>query len=340
MGDAALGTANGASATRLDCQRVAEAIQRGAAWLARQQAADGSIERDLGIGAYYKAPWALAVAGRSTEAVRLLSWVRREAFSEDGDFGGVRNPTLGAAYPYPNGWIAAAAHKLGHFDLGGRGTRFILSYQDRATGGFFSDRERRGKQEIWVTCMCGLAALWGGYLTEAGRVAGYLRTMLDAQPDVERRFFTAYLPGSGLITDYPADQAIAYVVDVARQEDQWDFMPGIAMAFLGRFYLATGDAEALRTAEEYAAFGRRLNPDRYARHRLTKGGWGGAVMYLATGDGQYLRAARSVAEHYVSTQHSDGYWYDPQNRYRQVSGSTEVLCVLDEMLQALATAVG
>jgi len=77
-----------------------------------------------------------------------------------------------------------------------------------------------------------------------------------------------------------------------------------------RFYLATGDAEALRTAEEYAAFGRRLDPDRYARHRLTKGGWGGAVMYLATGDGQHLRAARSVAEHYVSTQHSDGYWYD------------------------------
>src|SRR5437867_8256792 len=193
MSDVALGPEKTASATRSDCQRVADAIQRGAGWLAQQQAADGSIERDLGIGAYYKAPWALAVAGRSAEAARLLSWVRREAFADDGDFGGARNPTLGAAYPYPNGWVAAAAHKLGHFDLASRGTRFILSYQDRRIGGFFSDRERQGKQEIWVTCMCGLAALWNGYLEEAGLVAGYLRMMLDAQPDVERRFFTAYL---------------------------------------------------------------------------------------------------------------------------------------------------
>jgi len=187
MSDVALGTANGASATRLDCQRVAEAIQRGAAWLARQQAADGSIERDLGIGpttrhrGHWRSPAGVpkrsdscpgcgARRSRRTATLGVSATQPRRRLPVPQRLGRGRGAQAGPLRP------RQPRHAL-HPELPGPGDRRVL-FGPGATG----------QAGNLVTCMCGLAALWGGYLAEAGRVAGYLRTMLDAQPDVERRF--------------------------------------------------------------------------------------------------------------------------------------------------------
>jgi len=317
-------------------------MQRGADWLIRQQAADGSIDRDLGIGAYYKVPWALAVTGHTVEASRLLDWIRKRALGPDGDVTSYRGPAYETCYPYTHGWIAAGAWKIGYLDVARKTMDFLLTLQDPTTGGFFVDKDRLGKQEIWVSCMAGLAALICGRLPAARRVADYLALMLREQPNVEQRFFNVYVPGRGLVTEFAPTEAIEYVVEVGAHELQWDFLPVIALAFLGRLYLATGDAALLEIAAGYDKFARRIGQEDLARWFVSKAGWAGGVMYLATGQARYRQAALHAAEHYVAAQQPDGSWWSipggdtSAERVFQIDATAEVVSLMDEMLQALA----
>ena len=91
-----------------------QAAVRAIKWLLTQQNDDGSMNPvEQGIAAYYKVPYAYSLAGRTPEAVRLLAWIRENAFTEEGDFGGL-HPRIGAHqtfYHYSNSWLIAGAHR-------------------------------------------------------------------------------------------------------------------------------------------------------------------------------------------------------------------------------------
>ncbi|MDF3042910.1 MAG: hypothetical protein K0Q71_5616 [Thermomicrobiales bacterium] len=62
---------------------------RGTAWLLQQLNDDGSIgpvDRDF---TYYRMPWTFTITGHTDAALRQCDWVRRNQFSDDGDFVGV-----------------------------------------------------------------------------------------------------------------------------------------------------------------------------------------------------------------------------------------------------------
>ena len=58
----------------IDIDQLIEAKQRGAQYLLGRQRDDGAVgDPSGGLGAYYKAPWALAAAGHSAAAPRTRS---------------------------------------------------------------------------------------------------------------------------------------------------------------------------------------------------------------------------------------------------------------------------
>ncbi len=57
---------------RIETERLVEAKERGASYVVGRQQEDGVIgDPSEGLGSYYKAPWALAAAGRADEGARL-----------------------------------------------------------------------------------------------------------------------------------------------------------------------------------------------------------------------------------------------------------------------------
>ena len=64
--------------TTISIEQLAEAKQRGAAYLlGRQSDEDGAVgDPSGGLGSYYKAPWALAAAGQSLAGAKVVNWIR------------------------------------------------------------------------------------------------------------------------------------------------------------------------------------------------------------------------------------------------------------------------
>ena len=59
-----------------EVQRFLAAAEHGIDWIVAQQRTDGSFcNPEDGVASYYKVPYALAITGHQSEALRLVQWV-------------------------------------------------------------------------------------------------------------------------------------------------------------------------------------------------------------------------------------------------------------------------
>ena len=293
-------------------QEMVKARNLGVRWLLSKLNPDGSISPvDQGLY-YYRTPLALSTAGYGMEACALLDWIRENMFTKEGDFDGKygRGGYGENFYTYPNANLVIASQKLNQYDLAYRGVDFLCRMRDKEAGGFynFKDKPReRQRLDIWTSSQAGLACLAVGRMKEAEETGIFLARMMDLQPDPEKKLYNVYQPGKGLLTSYPEEEAKYFVVD-AESTMQYYFIPGIAAAFLGRLYMASGNEKHLELAEKYLEFSLRCSEDQFTRPQVGKVGWGAAVLYRITGASTYLNLARKVAQYLVDYQHPKGYW--------------------------------
>ena len=293
-------------------QEMVKARNLGVRWLLSKLNPDGSIGPvDQGLY-YYRTPLALSTAGYGMEACALLDWIRENMFTKEGDFDGKygRGGYGENFYTYPNANLVIASQKLNQYDLAYRGVDFLCRMRDKEAGGFynFKDKPReRQRLDIWTSSQAGLACLAVGRMKEAEETGIFLARMMDLQPDPEKKLYNVYQPGKGLLTSYPEEEAKYFVVD-AESTMQYYFIPGIAAAFLGRLYMASGNEKHLELAEKYLEFSLRCSEDQFTRPQVGKVGWGAAVLYRITGASTYLNLARKVAQYLVDYQHPQGYW--------------------------------
>ena len=294
-------------------QRFFEGAERGIAWILDQQRADGSFcDPEDGVGGYYKVPYALALAGRQREALRLVEWVAEHHFTEEGDF---RAPERKAHEPahdawpvYANAWLVQGAHRVGRWDLSLRGAEFLLRYQTPVGGFYALDGETRFLEPV-CTSWGGLAALTTGHVEAACRAGDLLTSLAEGQPDPERFYFRMDTEGN-LITDVPAGAELFYYVD-ATSSKQIYYNPGIALIFLCHLYRATGKEGILNAGRKIFLFTERCADDVHRFPPSGKLGLGCALMYAITGSPEARRAAVRVGEYLVETQTSEGFWRLP-----------------------------
>ena len=293
---------------------------------------------------YYKAVWALACAGRTENAARLLAWVRRHAFDPaTGDYRGEypRGQGLDAVYPYPNAWLTIGAQKLGAFDISRRAADFLVTIQDTNSGGFRARLDvppEDAPQDVMSTSQAGMACLFTGRLGNARFAAHFLQSVMEAQPEPEKALYFVWR-GGALRTDFKPEHARFFVLR-ADEPLQWYFQMGIAAAFLSRMSMASGERTHLETAKRYLELAFGCIEAMYETAQVGKVGWGAALVYQAAGEERYRQLAARVADAILAQQNEDGSWNDTggfthQSVTDNVTG--EFVALLDEMVQGLSS---
>ena len=320
--------------------RFRQARDRGGRYLLDQVGEDGGFgDPELGVTEYYKVPAALLVCGFSSAANSLLRWIRRHGFLPNGDFGPRPASALNSYYyTYHNAWVIKAAHRLGAFDLAQRGMDFLLGFHDPAGGGFYShptERNPATEQDLWVVSGCGWCALYTGRLDVARGVGGWMRRMMDDQPNYPEELWTVYSRSRGLITDV-IDDDFRYVLTGDESRDQSFYHPGIAAGFLCSLYMATGEGKWLELAREYMRFCEHVGDYHFQLLRAGKVGWAAAMLHTLTGDEKFREIAVRVGDNLVDAQMEDGAWAWPEMGLTGPHNdiTAEMVVWLDEIHQA------
>jgi hypothetical protein len=278
------------------------AAATGAAWLRSRLNPDGSLRGANTLAAYYKVPCALQWNGHAAEATQVLRYVQRRFLTASGDLDGTGVAWIEQYRIYPHAWLCCAAAEAGETQLVSQLVRFLLSWRDESSGGFRARLD--GSEEIMTTSMAALACLRAGLVDVAGGAVGWLRRIMDAQPDIRRGLYHVWHPDAGLVR---GDGSVAYLVDVT-QPRQWYFLYGISAAFLTEYSRTTGDAAALDLARAYLHASEYCFADRYATPQSGKLGWGAAWMYLRTKDRKEDAIVKAVVEGLLALQCGDGTW--------------------------------
>lgn len=290
-----------------------EVRRKGTAWLLDHVNADGSLGDPAEGFHFYRAPWTFTIAGETAAAAGICNWIRREMLTGEGTIEGPYR-VFDDAYAYRNATLIAGAHLARQYDLSHGLMRDLLSWQDRASGGFHNDRTADGgmsdRMDIPYACGPGLACLATGRLDIARTVHGFLRRMYSAQTELPDRFCYAWsCEDGGAITEFPENEAFWHVVENRLDRPQRWTVGGIAAGFLCRLYLADPRAETLALARKYQAFSMAATHAQFKYAQACKSSWGGALLYQLTGEREYLDWSIRMAGWYMQTQRSDGCWH-------------------------------
>lgn len=328
------------------------ARRRGADFLLAHANADGSIGPVEKGTYYYRMPWALALAGETAAASRLLGWIEQRMLTPEGEVAGAASHDRGmsrGANTYAETCLAYGAHLLGRFDVARRAMDFALRYQDPETGGAWWDRSRTGPDDpqiVFTTAQLGMSAVLTGHLEAARLVGRFFERLWAAQPELPDRLYTIWARSGGLATRVPEGAERRHYVNEAQDERQFHYNGGIAAAFLTRLYLATGDARWLELARGYQRFSMESTERQFNVKQVCKSAWGGGLLAIATGEARYLAWAARLGDWFVAGQHGDGRWQntdyvDPTHPLENnLAITAEFVVHLDTVIAAVGTALG
>lgn len=294
--------------------KARHSINRGTEWIVDRIGPDGNPGANHGH--YYRVPWALAITGHRIPAAAVLSWVEREALDGDGDLkeGAPRAAFASKWSSYPLANLATGAWHLERYDTARSITRRLHDFQHPDTGGAFAGHPQHRidqRQDLFPTAQLGMTGLTTGHMDLAHGAYQWLRLIYDAQPELPSRLYTA-TNGADLIVDTQGDEDLEWqVVTDFNKPRQAFYNPGIAAAFLGRYYMATGDRGALRLARSFLDLtisGSDLQFDHTDSVQVCKFAWGSSILLEATGEAQYLEHALRMAEWFCEAQREDGSW--------------------------------
>ena len=322
--------------------RFKDARDKGGRYLLKQLREDGSFGNpQLGVTEYYKVPTALMVCGFSSDASRLLNWIRVNGFLENGDFGPRPREELGSYYyTYHNAWVIKGAARLGQFDISERGMDFLLDFHDPESGGFYTSPTNRNAdtmQDLWVVSGSGWCSIYTGRLDVARGVGEWMQRLMDKQPNYPEELWTVYSQTKGLITEVIGRDDFRYVLTRDESRDQSFFHPGIAAGFLARLYMATAEDKWIDLAREFMRFCNHVGDYHFKLLRAGKVGWAASMMYTLTNETVYRDMAIRVGNNLIEAQSDNGAWEwaasgktGPNN-----DATAELVVWLDEIHQAV-----
>jgi len=185
-----------------------------------------------------------------------------------------------------------------------------------------------------------------GRVDVALRVAGFLRSIWDAQAQVD--------PASGLPTHFhcfwsrarqrpyvPGDPGYGahMTVDNAADRMQRWTIGGISAGFLCRLHLATGDGGWLDLARRYQAFSMAATDAQFRYPSVCKSSWGSSLLYQVTGEAHYRDWTMRLGDWYVAMQDAAGWWHAWSERHTSdpIWITLEYVMHLDTLIAALAS---
>lgn len=329
---------------RKHLKKYITAMGKGVNWLKAHQNEDGAIEPiGQGLGAYQKTGWAFIRTGKVEEANKLFSWIKKNRFTSEGDFANRTPGYVDELYPYPNSWLISAAHQIGRFDISYPAMKFILTLQNPEIGGFYrveGGPTTGGEMDVLCTSACGISALYLGEISAAENVFNFLNKVWQEQPRPAEIFYCVYDSEEGLVTNLQeANKTLGPIYyGIKRDEGGQNYYNlGIAASFLIRFYLSTGDKNALKLAKKFINYGLDCTGI-YESPRACKFGWGTALLYKVTQEEKFKEAAVRVWDFITELQKRDGHWESPveaEKSYVSMDWTSEFVYELSEVILGL-----
>lgn len=341
-------TAAGVAVSANLLERARRSTDAGTAWMLSNIAEDGEPAGGHERNGYYRVPLALAVAGQRETASAVLSWIERHALTPEGDL--LPGPAQGVFTDrwasYPLGLLAAGAWHLEREDTAFKIMRTLRAFQDPSTGGAYAERpesRKTSRQDLFPTAQLGLTALTTGQREVADAVFRWLVNLYEAQPDLPRKLFTGW-DANGLITVLDESLAFELITDFGKP-CQASYNPGIAAAFLARYFMQTGETRARDLGRAYlrlSAEGTERQFDYGESKQICKFGWGASLMLLADPKGDHLRHVVRMAQWFVESQLEDGRWRNSPflNPSPTVWDDLEVTAEFVQHLTTIRTALG
>ena len=275
------------------------AAESGVQWMLARMQQDGSFQDASSLDGYYKAPIGLILTGHLLEADRLLDLIAQRYLKEDGDLDGSDVSWFETFRIYAHAWITIAAMMRRRFEVAHSLLGILKTYHDEMTGGFFANREARdkryGHQEMMSTSAAALACLWAGRLDIAQRAGKWFERIYERQPDLSRGLYHVWDSREGLVTEFPSDKAVSYLVD-ASQTGQRYFQYGISAAFLSCLSGATRERKWLKLAQKFLRASKHCREDVYLQPASGKIGWGAAWTYRLSHDDEDRQMAEAVGD--------------------------------------------
>jgi hypothetical protein len=295
--------------------RLLQARDAGLGWLTRQISTSGNPVGSESINSWYRLPWALAGAGRDLEAGRVLSWIERSSLTPEGDLipGPAQSPWTVANAPYPLGNIAIGAWQMERYDTARKIMDNLKRFQNPKTGGAFvehPDFRSTGRQDVLCTAQLGLAGLMCGRPEVAEGAFKWFSRLLAAQDRTPTTWFISTDAEGDVVTEFDPDQSFGHVIHF-QEPRQAFFNPGIAAAFLARYYMATGETSAKDLAARLLAMtegGTSQQYDSADTVHVGKYAWGASVMLEVDPQDCYLDALTMMADWLADCQETDGRW--------------------------------
>lgn len=289
------------------------ASERAVRWILARQRRDGAIGDPVEGFNFARAPWALALAGRSDEALAVLAWIRRELLTSEGHLeGSARARWTDWAYLDSN--VIVGAQMLGQHDLGLGLVPSLLRWQDPISGAFANHRSEvdgapSDDMDIPYACGPGFALLMAGRLSEAQRIGRFLATILEVQPEFPDRLYCFWSRARQrpIFADDPEFLERHVVDNTADRMQRWT-VGGIAAAFLCRLHLADSDPEWLALAQRYQAFSMAATDAQFGYPSACKSSWGAALLLEMTREERYRAWLGRMARWYLDAQGADGCW--------------------------------
>jgi hypothetical protein len=289
-----------------------DGVTRAADWLVGRLRPDGALGDPAEGFAYHRAPWALTLAGRHDEAHAVCGWIRRTLLTADGGLDGPARRSRDG-WAYRDSSLIIGAHMLQQYDLSHGLMPSLLRWQDPVSGGFANDLSEDGpsdEMDVPYACGPGLACLITGDLSAAHRVAGFLRSVYDAQDELPDRFFAFWSRQRQAPIRFGENGfQQRFVVDNAADRMQRWTVGGIGAAFLGRLHQADPDPALLSLARAYQTFSMAATDAQFRYPSACKSSWGAAVLYEITGDEVYLDWLGRYARWYLAAQEPAGFWH-------------------------------
>jgi hypothetical protein len=286
---------------------------RAGRWLMSHMNPDGSIGDPKDGFTYYRAPWSFTLLGQSDAAHAICGWVRANLLTPQGDLSAPARIT-NEAWAYSDGTFIVGAHMLQQYDLSYGLMPALLRWQDPQSGAFGNDRLPDGSMsddmDIPFACGAGFACLLTGRLDEARKVAGFLETIYNAQPDITERFYCFWSRSrQAPITEADPDFQLRFVVENTVDRMQRWTIGGISAAFLCRMHLVDPQPRYLELARKYQAFSMAATEAQFSYPSACKSSWGAALLYQVTGEQRYLDWLGRFGQWYMSAQEPEGFWH-------------------------------
>jgi hypothetical protein len=290
-----------------------------ARWLANLQRPDGSLE----IGsrtcpAYIPLPVYAHAVGDAPLLMRSLAYIERRCCEDAEAFLHPANPNL---IPYRAAWMILGAHLSGeHLSLSRFLEHWMLRFAHRETSGLFGTEQARavgvGDLCFDSTTIACSALCASGNVAEAERVGAFLRRLVDAQPEPDRRFLCTWnTQRGGLLTEFDAAQARVHAIEWA-QPKQYLYKIGLLVRAFAMLHARTGDARHLEIAERFQRTAVERSPEVGSNTLAHKLAWSGWTLAVLTRKPEYAQDVCHVADHLMTLQQPDGGFHYPNSGRR------------------------